>query len=170
MASMKQESEGKRPSGLGQAGKPLFQSKAALSTSALAWRGSGDPRIPLSILTPHDMCDVEKAQSAVFFVGAVPVEDAGWLVSRVWVGQIRQASDMLHPGSCPCCIRLNGLGHALVALFQERVKGLCKYFSNLVIICSAEERALVQENLARDNLVIGFYGLKAVSSRFSCQS
>lgn len=167
---MKQESEGKRPSGVSQAGKPLFQSKAALSTSALAWKGQKDTRVPFSILTPQDVSAIDKTHSAVLFVGDVPVSEEGWLVSRVRTGQIPDAVKGAHPNSCPCCTSFSALGQAMAVLFQERAKGLCEYFTNLIIICSAENKTLVQENLARDNLAIGFYGLKAVSSRFSCQS
>lgn len=108
--------------------------------------------------------------TVAIFVNNESLSERGgeWMEVKHWSGII--TSKPQHNGGCLCCSGLDGLGRFLIALFQERARGVCNFFRNTVIVCSSTQKDTVIDMILSDSVVTSLYGLQAVSGRFSCDS
>lgn len=167
---MEQEKGGKTLPDRGQTeSRTLFQTEAPLSTTAF-WKGQTDARIPLRIVTMAESHLCTRDDAVAIFVNNERPSERGeeWLEVKHWSGII--TSNPQHGGVCLCCSGLDGLGRFLIALFQERARGMCNFFRNAVIVCSSTQKDVVIDMILSDSVVKSLYGLQPVSGRFSCDS
>lgn len=170
MASMKQKNgEEPLPERDGE-GPTLFQTQANMSTHPAFWKGKGDARILLRVLTPQECKAVPRAAALALFVAHPPSDDllAGWLVTRSWEGTA--IPSFPHGAGCSCCLPAQGMGRMLLRLVQERARGECPFFSSVNIVCPASEKRLLVSALCADSLLTGLYGLLPISGGFFCHS
>lgn len=154
----------------GREGPTLFQRQASLSTHPAFWKGKGDSRLLLRVLTPQECEAVPRAEALAIFVGLSPsvALREGWLVTRLWEGATTPSSS--HGRGCVCCAPVQGMGRLLLQLVQERARGVCPFFASVNIVCAASEKRLLVSALAAESLLTGVYGILSVSGGFVCHS
>lgn len=121
----------------------------------------GNDRMPLWLCSAiPDWGAARKGHAAIQTVGSARA-GAGWLVSR----NVRPRPGMwgAHGLNCPCCQVHDEVVQALNLLFQDRVRGKCGDFVEIVLLESAGRVPMRAASLGANRLIEARFRLRNIA-------